>query len=1719
MDRGIHVLYEPDEGPYYNAHNKGVDIVAIHGIGAHPDLTWIGRGPHSETVHWLRDPKMLPKSVPNARIMRFGYQSGWWSPKENGEPKKTFVNDVAEMLLRELEFHRYNITRPIIFIAHSYGGLVLIHALRRSFDDPAMWSNPFRCTAGLIFFGTPFRGRFGLSLKEMVEAIAKRNPEAKIYSETMALSVEENPYLRDIVYRYTETRRVDHPIPLCCFYETDPSPIGKMLRNNNIPDGYLVPEPSACLDLSKGVSCCPLERHHYNLQKFPGPSDPAYRAVESEIAKMCNNAWNYLKDSSGGVSVGEADEWICKRHYATHRLRVERLSGDKLPIDHCCINLAIVEKQDFGTVWFKNPSTTLQEIEKPEDDIHVELAKIFDQREKSDGSKIQPRRILIRGQPGVGKTTLCKKIVHDFVYSDTWKNLFDRILWVPLRTLKTKPGKDYDLKALLLRDFFFDTPKREQLATKLELALQKTKYARTLFVLDGLDEISEGLVESSEMYRFLEFLLKKPNVIVTCRPSTGLPDYLTLDLKLDILGFSSNQIARYLEGVFKSTQATQQVKSFLIQHGLINNLARIPTQLDALCYIWDKTLKDTTHPLWTKTSIYQAIEENLWKKDLQRLGRLAGRKPEQIRLIDMKPYLGPLTTLLERLAFDGLYHNMVEFRPGYRDAVFQGADLGDYKFTLDELLEKISFLHNSDPSVDSSFRSYHFLHLTYQEFFAAKYFVRQWQNKSPLKYLVSENKTERAEKSPVEFLREFKYNPRYDLMWRFVAGLLGRDFFTTIDEKPLDLLGPVHQRLVIRCLSETDPSALPGTRLALETRLTQWLLFECHLRRNIHLASESEFPIRALHTALDKSDVIHRHAIIGSLRSRIRDVPIETIEHLKDLLKDADDGHMPSLINSLRNQTDSPDTTASRLVEQLYHASGRDRSAIIKALGTHLDVPEPTMLRLLSLPKNADDIRERAAIIDGLRSRTISREPTVDGLVALLENPGSRDKSAIIKTLGNHPDLPESTVISLITLLEDAGVRTEAARTIGQQSTLSMDAVTKLVAQIEHNTTPLYLYMTAVENQSNLPEPAVSILMKLIGNTATAENNTIIIQALQTPQNLPEEAAPLLKALASNDKDKGDRVHDHDGPWAFKRLERDRERAAKILKKQSSLSNKNIAMLWSLIEFADKKTKHLAAKILKRQSKLSEQITMRLIRLFESQWENDKDNWRIVHKALTGQTNLPQQAVSILLQLLEDAHFSVRGGAARILARQSREVDTTTLNALSRSSNPSIQYTAAVALRQQSNLSIETIAAFTQLLKDDDQDLRRHAAEALDAQSNLTEKACATLVQLLGDNDIEVQDSVEKILGCRPNLPTNTIEALIELFQNNSDYPHIKAAIILSKQSRLPKGSVTTLVGMLEVARSDDLNTIVGALENEGPLSESNTEVITRLFENGNKSQRSAALQVLGGQSNLPDRTITVLTTQLGLLNSNPDRWLGPGRVAVFLERLIAGFDSDPLDKEIQANITAILKKQPTLSHGSIVAVVSTLKGPDSTFRSTIMEILANKSDLPKDILELLVPLLADKKTYLTAKAAEVLGSQSKLPKEIVTSIIELLEEMSQRGRFAVAEAIEDSSMLLDKILDDSEVFSSSEVSSGERPGWQSMKKISKRIRRDKSRTPAQTMKILYPCLLHRSFREHIWLQVNEDLTLSLHDENGVRTTSWKVQSEEEVLSWRQRLNDRGYEL
>lgn len=94
-----------------------LSIVAVHGLGGSWQKTWTDENGKL----WLRD--FLPSQLPNARIMSFGYNSETVFTQSVED-----IADTATSLLERLNIKRQDAAeraRPIIFISHSLGGIIV----------------------------------------------------------------------------------------------------------------------------------------------------------------------------------------------------------------------------------------------------------------------------------------------------------------------------------------------------------------------------------------------------------------------------------------------------------------------------------------------------------------------------------------------------------------------------------------------------------------------------------------------------------------------------------------------------------------------------------------------------------------------------------------------------------------------------------------------------------------------------------------------------------------------------------------------------------------------------------------------------------------------------------------------------------------------------------------------------------------------------------------------------------------------------------------------------------------------------------------------------------------------------------------------------------------------------------------------------------------------------------------------------------------------------------------------------------------------------------------------------------------------------------------------------------------------------------------------------------------------------------------------------------
>ncbi|EAU36043.1 predicted protein [Aspergillus terreus NIH2624] len=909
-------VYPPPE----NQTRTDIDIIAIHGLDTNSEATWVW-DPKGDNVNWLKQSDMLPTRFRSARIFTCDWPADLF---EDPDFVQKEFEEFARLLLAGIKSRSPATNgvcgkaeeRPIGFIASCLGGVILMKAL-------VMASHEYQCvkqaTRGIIFLATPFRGTSfedvarwaepglnawaslrGKKISHLLK-LAKSSFNLEELVRNFTALCQEND-LADYIVTFYETgnTRLTHKVvrwlpqylaqekpvrPMIYFLFTYSLRIKKMFSNPQ----QLVSRSSGTLDIVKHPLA--LDRRHVLMNKFAGPHDPDYETVTERVGYL-------LRKIGQGRLIERADVWIRTKRYSLKELKIERLSGELLPMDRCYINLALVERSSVNASRVGDnagqkgsPFSLFARIktERPDKTIEMTLPALFEPHQTPDGQKRRPNRILIHGRAGVGKTTLCKKIVHDFTYAGMWQNLFDRVLWLPLRNLKREDRRrssTYNFGSLFYDEYFSQHPQGKDLADAVWSTLLQTTSERILLILDGLDEVVEDL--EGDMLVFFKELLDQPNVIVTSRPHAMLPqDTKDVDLRLETIGFYPDQLKAYVENAFTDRETGEtnyekvsMIQSYLQKHPLVQGLVRIPVQLDAFCFTWEtwERSNDQDTPK-TMTAVYQAIELSLWKKDAVKLGKLTEARALGARRREITSLIRVQRHLLEYLAFTGIYNNVIDFESKHCDAILDGPTFTGKNFLLDETLKSLSFLRTPDQSLGSRDQSYHFLHLTFQEYFAARYFVRQWKANKLLEYIMFGDGRNRGSKPanlhPTAFLRRKKYKSRYDIFWRFVAGLLNEEegdeeasrFFDAIEAEPLDILGPTHQRLVMHCLSEIRTAAT--FKKGLEEQLSQWLLFECRNTNRSSLGSDMEFPVPILLRALREESEVDRLLLLGSLRRRL----------------------------------------------------------------------------------------------------------------------------------------------------------------------------------------------------------------------------------------------------------------------------------------------------------------------------------------------------------------------------------------------------------------------------------------------------------------------------------------------------------------------------------------------------------------------------------------------------------------------------------------------------------------------------------------------------------------------------------------------------------------------------------------------------------------------------------------------------------------------------------
>ncbi|KAJ5716382.1 tetratricopeptide and DUF676 domain protein [Penicillium malachiteum] len=269
-DGGITVL---SPRPQSTANDQvNVDIVLVHGLNGDAFSTWTVEKP--KRCFWPGD--LLPPLLPNARIMTFGYNANLFHDSVDGR-----IAEFAENLLAELHAERGDIpdhvTRPLIFICHSLGGIVVKRALAVAHGRP-IYRRISEMTRSIIFLATPHRGsdkaNWAATAGKLLSLVKSPNrPRTTALEELQTFSNTLDDYNKDFV-------DISSEYTLVSFYEKKPT----------MAMGLIVETWSAQMETQNEQVRLAVVATHSEICKFESEDSREFQSLFKQLRLLVNKA-------------------------------------------------------------------------------------------------------------------------------------------------------------------------------------------------------------------------------------------------------------------------------------------------------------------------------------------------------------------------------------------------------------------------------------------------------------------------------------------------------------------------------------------------------------------------------------------------------------------------------------------------------------------------------------------------------------------------------------------------------------------------------------------------------------------------------------------------------------------------------------------------------------------------------------------------------------------------------------------------------------------------------------------------------------------------------------------------------------------------------------------------------------------------------------------------------------------------------------------------------------------------------------------------------------------------------------------------------------------------------------------------------------------------------------------------------------------------------------
>ena len=447
----------------------------------------------------------------------------------------------------------------------------------------------------------------------------------------------------------------------------------------------------------------------------------------------------------------------------------------------------------------------------------IELQDLFKDRSIHPEKPVKPvKQVLLRGDPGIGKTILGKKMAYQWAEGE-WGQEFNTLFWLPVRSLRQSwyDGTSYDRKdtlATAIANNCIDdgSATEAEYHRRCQYIEQELGKPTTLVILDGLNE-REGA--SNKIIREAQDRNARHKLLMISR-SAGMETAQQLaDIEIEHAGFNLYQIERYVQQEIPDSEQPEQLLGYLYKHANICSIAQVPVNLQLLCAFWrDESCKARKEELekGSLARLYRSLTAYMWE-----------------RFSKQHCQDNTLNTILLSECQEGYFISLSKIA---LSALEQGNVLIGDQQVQDLLGDAIRDMIQESGLLQAASNGHcQFPNLMFQEYFASCALAQQFMSKD-----------EETKKEASELVANRKYESQYARVLSFMAGEVSitkgvqsiKHLLSLLGEREKEIRGLQHLLLQLRvvhewlCVVSPEEAAQGMTELEKEfqvlSSLEQW---------------------------------------------------------------------------------------------------------------------------------------------------------------------------------------------------------------------------------------------------------------------------------------------------------------------------------------------------------------------------------------------------------------------------------------------------------------------------------------------------------------------------------------------------------------------------------------------------------------------------------------------------------------------------------------------------------------------------------------------------------------------------------------------------------------------------------------------------------------------------------------------------------------------------------